>query len=61
MFLSKLFQRKLWPFCGISMRYKGRKSKGSTPNFFSGAGLLSASFPTSSRRIPPFHAVAERN
>jgi hypothetical protein len=57
--LSKPFQRMLWPFCGISMRYKGRKSKGSISKLFRRFVLLSASFQTSSRRIPPYHAVAE--
>src|SRR5271156_272497 len=42
------------------MRYKGRKSKGSISKLFRRFILLSASFQTSSRRIPPTHAVAER-
>ena len=34
MFFSKLFQRKLWWFCGISTGYKGSKPKESLSKFF---------------------------
>src|SRR5271163_2658891 len=34
LFFSKLFQRKLWPFCGISMGCKPSKPKVSTSKYF---------------------------
>src|ERR1700678_3096582 len=34
LFFSKDFQRKLWPFWGISRTYKGSKPKGSISKFF---------------------------
>src|SRR5271163_754512 len=52
-FFSKLFQRKLRRFCGISKSYKGQKPKESLPNFFRRAGLLLDALTTSSGRIPP--------
>jgi len=38
--LSKLFQRKLWPFSGISTGYKDRKPKESVSKFFSSRAPL---------------------
>ena len=34
LFFSKLFQRKLWPFCGISMGCKASKPKEPTSKYF---------------------------
>ena len=34
LFFSKLFQRKLWPFCGISMGCKASKPKVSSSKYF---------------------------
>src|ERR1700735_1122158 len=45
-FPSKLFQRKLWWFCGISMSCKASKPKVSVSKFFRSGGLLSALFQT---------------
>jgi hypothetical protein len=45
-FLSKLFQRFLWPFCGISRGCKPQKPKGCLSKFF----VAPASFQPYSRR-----------
>ena len=60
LFFSKHFQRKLWRFCGISRGCKGSKSNRSNSKLLLRASLLSASFPTPSRRIPPTPAVRAR-
>ena len=54
MFFSKLFQRKLWWFCGISTGYKGPKPKEPLSKFF----VLPASVrPRSERRRAAFRQL----
>ena len=54
-FLSKLFQRFLWRFCGISRGYKGSKPKVSTSKFFA---VRAADGTSSDRRGDTFRAIA---
>ena len=58
LFLSKLFQRKLWRFYGISMGCKPSKPKVSLPKYFRDVRLLSAVFPTTLRPFRPSLAVS---
>jgi hypothetical protein len=57
LFLSKLFQRKLWRFCGISMGCKPSKPKVSLSKYFRDVRLLSAVFSTTLRPFRPPFAV----
>jgi hypothetical protein len=54
-FLSKLFQRFLWPFCGISRGYKGSKPKVSASKFFA---VRAADGASSDQRGDTFRAIA---
>jgi len=54
-FLSKLFQRFLWRFCGISSGYKGSKPKVSPSKFFA---VRAADGASSDRRGDTFRAIA---
>jgi hypothetical protein len=54
MFFSKLFQRKLWWFCGISTGYKGSKPKESLSKFFAAPASVR---PRSERRRATFRRL----
>jgi hypothetical protein len=54
-FLSKLFQRFLWRFCGISRGYKGSNPKVSPSKFFAVRAVDGTS---SDRRGDTFRAIA---
>jgi hypothetical protein len=52
-FRSKLYQRNLWRFCGISKGYKASKPPLMVSKFFSFSRPFSAAFWTPPDRIPP--------